>query len=113
MRVKTLIIALALLWCLFFAWSFVDYAITEPTGSGFVRGINRLAGFLGWQVAAFLVALAAFAAARLQPQGLSRGVRRLANLPFYVTAALWVLIVIAGIALFLLDRVQPDGGVIQ
>ncbi len=98
------ILGIFLIWLLLFLWSFVEFATTEAEGYGFVHGVNRLGGFLAWQVGAVIAAALAFTAGRLQPDGLSRGVRRLTTLPLYFSAALWVLIVIAGITLFLIDR---------
>ncbi len=104
MAAAKLIIGIFLLWAFLFLWSFVELATTEVEGSGFVHGVNRLGGFLAWQVGAVVAAALAFTAGRLQPEGLSRGVRRLTTLPLYFSAALWVLIVVAGITLFLIDR---------
>jgi len=104
MRAAKVILALFLLWLLLFAWSFADFAMRPPTGDGFVRGINRLESFLAWQVGALLVAGLAFIAGRMQPTGLGRWARRLSLLPLLVTAALWVLVVAAGIALFLMEH---------
>ncbi len=105
-RARAVIWLLFLAWCFCFAWSFVDFALAEATGSSFVRGINRLGGFLAWQVAALLLAATLFGAGWMQPRGLTRGLRRLTYIPLILLAVLWVVVVIAGIALFLLDRME-------
>lgn len=55
-RPRTLL-PLLLLWALLVAASFVHFALTEKTGSGFTRGMNRLEVFLRWQAAALVVAV--------------------------------------------------------
>lgn len=105
-RAKAIIWLLFLAWCFCFAWSFVDFALAEATGSSFVRGINRLGGFLAWQIAAVVLAAATFGAGWMQPSGLTRGLRRLTALPLILSAVLWVVVVIIGITLFLLDRME-------
>ncbi|MEO1193095.1 MAG: hypothetical protein AAFY02_15135 [Pseudomonadota bacterium] len=110
-RTTWLIIGLFGLWIFLFGWSFVDFTLREPSGSGFVRGVNRLGGFLAWQVGAFLVGAGLFAVSYLQPSGLRTGIRRLTRLPLYLSALLWVLIVIAGITLFLLEKTQQSSSI--
>ena len=104
MRAARLIVGLFLLWFGLVAWSFVDLATRAPSGDGFVRGINRLEGFLAWQLGALTTAGLCLLAGHLQPQGLSRRVRRMTTLPLLETAGLWVLIVAGGVALFLLEQ---------
>jgi magnesium-transporting ATPase (P-type) len=52
---RTLLWSLFALWLLTYAWSFVVFQTTEPTGSSFTRGLNRISNFLGWQVAAAVI----------------------------------------------------------
>ncbi len=103
-RASALILILFLAWAFSLAWSFADLAISEITGSTFSHGIKQLGSFLAWQVAAILLAAGAFLAGWMQPYGLSPGIRRLTKLPLFLSAGLWVLIVIAGITLFILDH---------
>ncbi len=44
-------------WLVAFVWSFVGMWLTEPTGDGFTRGLNRLEGFFLWQIVAVILAL--------------------------------------------------------
>ncbi len=105
-RAALLIGLLVLGWLVCTLLSFLDFATTEADGSSFSSNINRLSGFLVWQVAAVFLAALAFVAGWMQPQGLAPLTRRLTRLPLFLSAFLWVLIVVAGIALFLLDRIQ-------
>ncbi len=100
-----LILLLSAAWLLCFLWSFVDLATSEAIDSTFSSKVNRFSGFLAWQVAAVLLAGGAFVAGWLQPSGLSGRLRRLTRLPLYLNAFLWVLIVIAGMAFYLMERV--------
>src|SRR5690606_35242127 len=49
--------ALAALWFALFVTSFVVFQLAVPEGTGFARGLNRLAAFLTWQGAALVVAV--------------------------------------------------------
>lgn len=48
---------LLLFWAIAFAGSFIAFVWTEPSGSGFTRGTNRLGAFLGWQALAIGLAV--------------------------------------------------------
>jgi len=48
--------ALGAAWAALFLASFVAL-LTEPSGDGFTRGLNRLASFMTWQGAAFGLAM--------------------------------------------------------
>lgn len=52
---RTLLWSLFALWLLTYAWSFVAFQTTEPTGDSFTRGLNRISTFLGWQVSAAII----------------------------------------------------------
>ena len=54
---RTVLWGLIGLWGLLFAGAFIAFAMTDPTGDGFTRGINRVMAFLGWQLAAGAVAI--------------------------------------------------------
>ena len=55
-------------WALAWAGSFVAFWAVEPTGEGFVRGMNRVMAFLGWQGVAGMLALALWGVARGWPK---------------------------------------------
>ena len=70
--------ALAGLWLARFLASFAVLFLTEPTGDGFTRGLNRLASFMTWQgIAMAPAAVAALltyrAAGRRDPHSKSIG----------------------------------------
>lgn len=54
---RTLLWSLFALWALTYAWSFVVFQTTEPTGDSFTRGLNRISSFLGWQVSAAVIGI--------------------------------------------------------
>jgi hypothetical protein len=53
---RTLWLLLAL-WLAAFVGSFIAFAVIEPTGSSFTRGMNRAGAFFGWQAAAIGLAV--------------------------------------------------------
>ncbi|SMX45145.1 hypothetical protein [Actibacterium lipolyticum] len=61
-------LALAL-WAGVFAYSFWVFNTVPPTGDGFTRGLNRINGFIGWQVLACALAVIVFRAGLGFPQG--------------------------------------------
>lgn len=63
---------------------------STPTGDGLTRGLNRLAGFLGWQMGAAVIAAVAWWAGSAVPRG--SPLRLLARLPGMLAAALAVAI---------------------
>ena len=87
-RLVTLLIAV---WAGLFVWSFIGFTITEPTGDGFTRGLNRISGFLLWQLAAGIVAAPAYIAGRALPRG--SGMRWLSRVPLALAVALVLAIV--------------------
>jgi len=87
-------IALAL-WAGAFAYSFWVFQATAPLGDGFTRGLNRVSGFLGWQLLAAALALIVFALGRALPKG--RAMRRMSVLPLGFAGLL-----VAGLALLIL-----------
>ena len=65
-------------WAALYVWSFIAFAITEPTDFGFTRGMNRISLFFGWQFAAGLAAIVVFAMSwQFPPRTLRRWVYRL------------------------------------
>jgi hypothetical protein len=83
--------ALLTLWAGIYAWSFIVFQITEPTGDSFTRGLNRVTAFLGWQVVAGIVAIAIWRTATAFPK---RSLARwLGRLPATLAALLFAAIV--------------------
>jgi len=73
------------IWVGAFGYSFT-FLMIEPTGSGFTRGMNRTAGFFGWQGIAAMLAFALWAIGRSFPK--RSGVRRISAVPLGMTLAL-------------------------
>jgi hypothetical protein len=48
---------LLLIWVVMMGISVLGFALIEPTGDGFTRGMNRVISFLSWQVAGLVLAL--------------------------------------------------------
>lgn len=90
---RHLAVAAAVLWLAVFALSFGIMLVTEPTGDGLTRGLNRIGVFLGWQAAAVVVALGALAlgAGRLEARP---AVRWLSRAPAIVQGSLVLLVVV-------------------
>ncbi|MHC0052376.1 hypothetical protein [Actibacterium sp. D379-3] len=89
----TIWIALAL-WAGAFTYSFWIFQTTQPLGDGFTRGMNRITGFLGWQVLSTVLALMVFGLGRRLPAGPQR---RMSALPLVLAGLL-----AAGIAALML-----------
>lgn len=53
-----------LLWLVAYLGSVMGFALTEPTGDGFTRGLNKLAQFAVWQTVAAVIGLIALFAGR-------------------------------------------------
>ncbi|RVT85880.1 hypothetical protein DXV76_09065 [Rhodobacteraceae bacterium CCMM004] len=84
--------ALLILWAAAYAASIVIPALTERTGDGFTRGLNRVSLFFGWQLGAGLLALALLAVrTQLAPGGL----RKLTLIPAILAGALFGMILAA------------------
>lgn len=59
---------LLVLWMLAMVLSVLSL-MAEPTGDSFLRGLNRITGFLGWQLAAAVAALLLWIGVRPLPRG--------------------------------------------
>lgn len=94
MSARTLFWLSLLVWAGLYAWSFLSFVVIEPTGDGFTRGLNRVGGFLLWQVAAGITAIVVWRAGLALQSGAK--LRWLARLP----ALLFALLIIAIAALF-------------
>ena len=66
----------------------------EPTGDGFIRGFNRISGFIGWQAAGMILALIAWLSSRPLPKG--ELLRWLARAPGW-----WAILLFAGLAILI------------
>jgi hypothetical protein len=71
-------IGLLLLWLVFMALSGASL-LAEPLGDGFTRGLNRVTGFLGWQIAGAVLALALWLSSGTLEKG--RPMRRICRIP--------------------------------
>ncbi|KAJ54905.1 hypothetical protein ACMU_14165 [Actibacterium mucosum KCTC 23349] len=80
----TLVSLLLLAWAAVMAWAFWSFHTTPPTGDGFTRGMNRITGFLGWQLVAGALGLVAFVTGRGLPKGTP--LRLLSTLPLALIA---------------------------
>ncbi|MEL7345279.1 MAG: hypothetical protein AAFN59_10535 [Pseudomonadota bacterium] len=87
---RLVVIVLLTLWLMAFALSIALFVLTEPSGDGFTRGVNRITVFAGWQGIAGMLALAGFGVSR--PLKGAQGVRRSASVPLGITGALWLAI---------------------
>lgn len=56
-RASATLIIMLLIWTAIMGASVLGYALTEPSGDGFTRGLSRMMTFLGWQLAAMVIAL--------------------------------------------------------
>jgi len=84
---KQVIWALFALWAVLYAVSFWQAATVPRTGDGFLRGINRLMTFLGWQGAAAGAALVLWATT-LGDRRIGPGLRWLSRIPVLLALAL-------------------------
>mgnify|MGYP001814932194 FL=1 len=76
---RLMLTVLLALWVIAFGYAFYAFATTIPGGGGFVRGMNRVTAYLGWQGIAGMVAIALFAVGRVWPKG--SAVRRMTVVP--------------------------------
>ena len=85
-RQRLLLTALFAAWVIAFAYAFYAYASTIPGGGGFVRGMNRITSYLGWQGIAGMIAIALFSVGREWPR--RSAVRRMSGLPLLLSMIL-------------------------
>ena len=83
---KFLLMALLALWALLWAGSFLAFRSTPPEGEGFLRSMNRVTVFFGWQMAAALPAFAAWIIGRRWPKG--AGTRWISRVPILLALGL-------------------------
>jgi hypothetical protein len=79
-----------LIWAMLAGWVIcvglsLNHYLQEPTGDGFTLGLDRIMGFLGWQVAAGVLTLCFWILS--QKADLAQLEARLARWPAYLTLA--------------------------
>jgi hypothetical protein len=84
MNARSIVYALAAVWAVLMVVSLVLSVGAEAEGDGFTRGLNRIASFLTWQAAAFVVAIVA---AALTYAAAQRGVERIKLAGYFPLAA--------------------------
>lgn len=93
-----LVIGLALLWLLTVAGGLTAFVWLEPSGSGFTRGSNRIAAFLGWQIAALALASITFAMGR-RVHATGR-IRRISRIPLWLSGGFFLLLTLLTLGVF-------------
>jgi hypothetical protein len=76
---------LLLIWAIIMGISVFGYALTDPEGDGFARGMNRVVSFLSWQIAGLVLALVCLFLRAAVDRG--RPLRWLALVPALVAGA--------------------------
>ena len=69
MNENRLFLILSGLWAFTYIGSIVVLQVTEPTGDGMTRGLNRLTSFLSWQLVAAFFAIGVWIAGNGLPKG--------------------------------------------
>ncbi len=102
-----MLLILGAAWIIAYLWSISILIWSEPTGDGFTRGLNRVAGFFGWQLAAGAVALVIFLLGRRLPKG---GARWLSRVP--ILLAMLPVLAIAGLLIYswVIQMLYPPEG---
>lgn len=101
---RVLIPALAGMWLVLFIVAVVAMRATEPTGSSFTRGVNRVGVFFQWQAASFAAALACYAVTRAARGRVSRTLRWLGYAPLTIDLSLLGLLVLLYLGAVLFAR---------
>jgi len=82
--------AMLALWAAAWGYSFVFALSTVAQGDGFTRGLNRIAGFLGWQGVAGMFAFACWGVGR--GFSIGSGIRRISAVPLGLALALVIVV---------------------
>lgn len=85
MPAPRLIVWLLAGWGLCLAASIAHPYVTAPSGDGFVRGMNLLAIFMFWQIAALIVAVVLLVVRLMRPEHLTPALRWAAQIPLILT----------------------------
>ncbi len=88
MSIRNLVILMLCAWLACYGWSFIGFRLTPPEGSGFTRGMNRVALFFGWQALASVLALVVWLLGRRLPPGTMT--RRLSRVPGLIALGLLI-----------------------
>lgn len=99
-------VVLAVAWLAAVLGSFIAFGVTEPTGDGFVRGFNRITVFLQWQGAAFFLGLISACVFRVFGNKRENRLWWLSHAPFFVSGALWLILILGFIAIVAWSRFQ-------
>ena len=99
-------VVLAVAWLAAVLGSFIAFFMTEPAGDGFVRGFNRITVFLQWQGAAFFIGLISGCLFRVFGDRREGWLWWLSHAPFFVSGALWLLLILGFIAIVAWARFQ-------
>ncbi len=86
MQLKPIVQGLAVVWLMLFVVSFVSLRTTDSEGG--TSDLNRIAAFLSWQTAAFVVAALGALAARFAVQRGASGVKLVGYLPLAMSVFL-------------------------
>lgn len=110
MKRSKIVMYLFLVWIFLIVFSVVIARQTVPTGDGVTRGLNRVAVFMGWQLAAALVALVDFIVGFKQFRE-QAGYRWLSRIPVIIHGTLViVLIVLIGHSNMTTSSASPSTG---
>jgi len=92
------------LWLALLVVAVVAMRATEPVGSGFTRGLNRVGVFFQWQAASFTAAVVCFAVTRSAREQIGPGLRRLGYAPLVIDLTLLGLLVLLYLGAVLFAR---------
>lgn len=93
---RLLLTVLFATWLIAFGYAFFSFAATQPRGDGFVRGMNRVTSYLGWQGIAGMISVAIFSVGRGWTKGTT--IRRMSLVP--ITVAFLHVAAIGGVILW-------------
>jgi hypothetical protein len=105
---RRILLGIGGVWLLLFLVSFPVLHLTEPTGTGLARGVNRLAAFLTWQGSALVWAAVCAAVARAADKRGVAKVKRLGYAPL-VTSVIAILLMFAVIGFLYVFRPRFSG----
>lgn len=88
-RIRAVQIAIGL-WAVLMIWSIVAFRITDATGDGFVRGMNKLTTFMIWQATAGVLAVFAWQVGKGLPADMR--LRQYSRIPVAALALLGVMV---------------------
>jgi len=88
---RKILIVLLFLWAATYLASFIIPALSEATGDGFTRGLNRVTAFFGWQIVAGVLGLIIWMLGRSEE--MSSSMRWLTRFPALLASALLIFII--------------------